>query len=246
MQTGHLCPGHRGPGPGPWPWCWPPGGAPHLFLQTEPKLGKNRTVGQGVAGSTSLPQLSPGPLAQGLVLEILPRAGTVHLKTPPHPCSISAERGGAALPLCYPRSRNVCPRSDLWVPFCPVPAGVIGVCLSWPLLSWGNPCSCGAPASSNHRSVPGALTALVSYCLSLYIFLIFSLPLCLCLCLPLTIPSYKMTSSFQQSPKYPRTCVGRFPGPTPEEFNPLDVGRAQEPAFHVNLIRLSPAENHLW
>lgn len=56
-------------------------------------------MGQGVAGSTSLPQLSPGPLAQGLVLEILPRAGTVHLKTPPHPCSISAERGGGG-PLC--------------------------------------------------------------------------------------------------------------------------------------------------
>lgn len=58
-------------------------------------------MGQGVAGSTSLPQLNPGPLAQGLVLGILPRAGTVHLKTPPIPV-LSLQSGGAALPSVTP------------------------------------------------------------------------------------------------------------------------------------------------
>lgn len=66
-------------------------------------------MGQGVAGSTSLPQLSPGPLAQGLVLEILPRAGTVHLKTPPpslfYLCR--AGGGGRSAPLLPPVQKCV-------------------------------------------------------------------------------------------------------------------------------------------
>lgn len=55
-----------------------------------------------------------------------------------------------------------------------------------------------------------------------------------------------MTHSFHQSRKYPCICVGRFLGPTPAEFNPLGQAVAQESAFHVNILRLSPAENPLW
>lgn len=112
------------------------------FCKRSPSWELTGQWDKGSRGSTSLPQFSPGPLGRGLALEVLSRAGTLHFKTPPRPpvptlslwtlWPFLCRAGVTTLFICCPLPGSVCPRSDLWVPFCPVPAGVTGVYLSWP------------------------------------------------------------------------------------------------------------------
>lgn len=175
MQTGHLCPRPRRCGPGPEPWLWPPGGAPDLFLQTEPRPATNWVVNRGSRIHFSA-STQPGPLGQGLVLEVLSRAGTLHLQTPVPILSLRARV--TTQHLSPPAQRCVSSKSPLGSFLSSPCRGQWGLSvlapsiLGRPLILWGS----GLFVPPRHpRSVSGAPTALVSCCLSLYIFLIFCL-----------------------------------------------------------------------